>query len=108
MARLTYKNGWGKMCFLVVWREITGNAAEKLAQYEDLGDPSELQRIKRGTWEECDYKELQHGFIETTPKAALRCSNCKRAFKKNSLTERSFCPCCGADMRSDEEMKAAK
>ena len=95
MARLTYKNGYGKTCFLVVGREITGNAAEKLAQYEDLGEPSELQRIKRAEW-----KSFSDPLI---PDLTCYCSNC--LWKNERMT--NICPDCGAYMRSDEERTAA-
>ena len=49
MARLTYKDDFGKWAFLIVGRQFNGNVANKLAQYENMGDPSELQRIKRGS-----------------------------------------------------------
>lgn len=45
MARLTFKDGYGRWAFLLIGREITGNAANKLAQYENLGDPEDLAPV---------------------------------------------------------------
>lgn len=99
MARLTFKDGFGKWAFLIVGRQFNGKVAEKLAQYENLGDPSELQRIKRGTWK----PSLKYpGFYE--------CSACADCFIDPDYLEKGkwhFCPHCGADLRSDEERTAA-
>lgn len=103
MARLTYKNGWGKWAFLIVGREITGNAAEKLAQYENMGDPSDLQRIKRGQW-----NGSGDGYADGELVLDMwECSNCGYEADGDEKPDFNFCPCCGADMRSDEERTAA-
>lgn len=53
MARLTYKNGFNKWAFLIVGREFTGNAANKLAEYENLCDPKDLAPVVR--CKDCKY-----------------------------------------------------
>lgn len=58
-----------------------------------------MQLIDRhGLWIECDYKHMEHGMIETEPKAGLCCSECRTGFKKNRMTHKAFCPACGARM----------
>ena len=54
--------------------------------------------VKRGRWEEADWFEPDcHSFgTIRTPKAALRCSNCKHCFKKELLWKDNYCPNCGA------------
>lgn len=94
MARLTYKNGFGKYAFLVVGREITGNAANKLAQYENMGDPSEFQRIKSG-----EFIEIEDVYFNDT---VYQCSICKEEFILTEGTPEenyyNFCPRCGVAM----------
>lgn len=55
----------------------------------------------KANWEECDYIVLEHGFIERYKDLAVKCTNCKHAFKKEYLLCRNFCPNCGADMRGE-------
>lgn len=104
MARLTYKNGFGRWAFLLIGREITGNAANKLAEYENMGDPSEMQPIKRGEW-------IGSGDGYADGEIVLdiwECSNCGTVMDDwDEKPNYKFCPCCGADMRSDEERTAA-
>lgn len=56
-----------------------------------------------GHWIECDYKHLEHGFMETEPNAGLCCSNCRAAFQKKKMTYKQFCAACGAKMGAEEE-----
>ena len=60
--------------------------------------------VRHGRWEEADWVEPDcHGFgIIRTPKAALRCSNCKNCFKKELLWKDNYCPNCGAKMDGDD------
>lgn len=60
---------------------------------------SEFQLVHHGHWIECDYKHLEHGFMETEPNAGMCCSVCRTAFKKIHMTYKEFCPACGSDMR---------
>lgn len=48
-------------------------------------------------WEEADWREYdaQSGETIRFPKAAIVCSNCRNAFKKDALWKRNFCPNCG-------------
>lgn len=62
----------------------------------------EAEPVRHGRWEECDYVKYDgHGECIHYPKAALRCSCCCNAFKKELLWKRNYCPNCGA--RMDEE-----
>ena len=61
----------------------------------------------RESWSDDFVKKMQAAIEMSHYKYGSARKTCKRAFKKNSLTEKSFCPCCGADMRSNEERKAA-
>jgi hypothetical protein len=58
----------------------------------------EAEPVRHGRWIECDYKHMEHGMIETEPKAGLCCSECRTGFKKNRMTYKAFCPACGARM----------
>lgn len=55
-------------------------------------------------WTETDWVEMESGGHELikTPKAALRCSNCRNCFKKELLWRDAFCPNCGAKMDKKE------
>ena len=68
----------------------------------DLRDmkTADVAPVRHGRWEEADWVEPDcHGFVTIiTPKAALRCSNCKNCFKKELLWKDNYCPNCGAKM----------
>ena len=51
-------------------------------------------------WEEADWHEYdaQSGETIRFPKAAIVCSDCRNAFKKDALWKRNSCPNCGAKM----------
>ena len=59
---------------------------------------ADVQEVRHGKWVECDYKKLEHGFIETFPNEGLCCSNCRTAFRKRDLWVKNYCPNCGARM----------
>lgn len=65
------------------------------------GSPAaDVAPIVHGRWEEVDWIEPDDsntGIIRF-PKAALRCSHCKFAFKKELLWRNKYCPSCGARM----------
>ena len=65
---------------------------------------ADVAPVRHGRWEEADWVEPDcHGFgIIRTPKAALRCSNCKNCFKKELLWKDNYCPNCGAKMDGDD------
>lgn len=75
---------------------ITMNGVKILNQFPS----SDVEPVKHGRWEEADWVEIGcQGFeIIRTPKAALRCSNCKNCFKKELLWKDNYCPNCGAKM----------
>ena len=55
--------------------------------------------VVHGEWEECDWVKYDgHGECVHYPNAALRCSNCCTAFKKELLWKDNYCPGCGAKM----------
>ena len=64
---------------------------------------ADVELMKRGRWEEADWFEPDcHSFgTIRTPKAALRCSNCKHCFKKELLWKDNYCPNCGARMTEE-------
>lgn len=62
----------------------------------------EAEPVRHGRWIECDYKHMEHGMIEIEPNAGMCCSVCRTAFKKSHMTYKSFCPACGADMRTTD------
>ena len=72
----------------------------------DLRDmkAADVAPVRYARWEEADWVEPDcHGFgIIRTPKAALRCSNCKNCFKKELLWKDNYCPNCGAKMDGDD------
>lgn len=61
---------------------------------------ADVAPVRHAMWEEADWVEPDcHGFgLVRTPKAALRCSNCKNCFKKELLWKENYCPNCGAKM----------
>ena len=61
----------------------------------------EAEPVRHGRWIECDYKHLEHGFIETEPKAGLCCSNCRTGFQKRKMIYKQYCPYCGSKNEGD-------
>lgn len=59
-----------------------------------------VAEVHYARWEEADWREYDTQSCETIhyPKAAIVCSNCRNAFKKDALWKRIFCPNCGAMM----------
>ena len=71
------------------------------AQRVILDAPSaDVAEVVQGQWEETDWREYDAQSYETIryPKAAIVCTNCRCAFKKDALWKRNFCPSCGAKM----------
>ena len=61
---------------------------------------ADVAEVVHGQWEEADWREYDAQSCETIryPKAAIVCTNCRCAFKKDALWKRDFCPSCGAKM----------
>lgn len=51
-----------------------------------------------GEWIECNYRFLEHGFLETIPNDGLFCSNCRAVFQKKNMIYKQYCPACGSKM----------
>ncbi len=71
------------------------------AYAEIRGMPAaDVAEVAHGQWEEADLLEYDAQSCETIryPKAAIVCTNCRCAFKKDALWSRNNCPNCGAKM----------
>ena len=68
----------------------------------DAAPTADVESVRHGHWVECDYKKLEHGFMETYPNEGYCCSVCRAAFEKRKMTYKQFCAACGAVM--DERM----
>ena len=79
--------------------------AIKMVSFPEYTPSADVAPVRHGRWEEADWVEPDcHGFgTIITPKAALRCSNCKNCFKKELLWKDNYCPNCGTDMRGSND-----
>ena len=61
---------------------------------------ADVAEVVFARWEEADWCEYDAQSCETIryPKAAIACTNCRCAFKKDALWSRNHCPNCGARM----------
>lgn len=61
---------------------------------------ADVAEVEPAQWEESDWREYDDQSCETIryPKAAIVCTNCRYAFKKDTLWSRNYCPNCGAKM----------
>jgi hypothetical protein len=66
---------------------------------------ADVTEVHHARWEEADWHEYdaQSGETIRFPKAAIVCSNCRNAFKKDALWKRNFCPNCGEKMEGAAE-----
>ena len=85
--------------------EQVGYSREDAADCIRYMDAADVAPVRCARWEEADWVEPDcHGFVTIiTPKAALRCSNCKNCFKKELLWKDNYCPNCGCRMEGGIE-----
>ena len=94
-AALKAANEWvSEACMAPVMR--VSRLFDKLAKVP----AADVAEVHHARWEEADWREYdaQRGETIFFPKAAIVCSDCRNAFKKESLRIQSFCPACGAKM----------
>ena len=94
-AALKAANEWvSEACMAPVMR--VSRLLDKLAKVP----AADVAEVNHARWEEADWREYdaQRGETICFPKAAIVCSDCRNAFKKESLRIQSFCPACGAKM----------
>ena len=69
---------------------------------------ADVAEVVPAQWEEADWREYDAQSCETIryPKAAIVCTNCRCAFKKDALWKRDFCPSCGVKMNGGDSNAA--
>ena len=88
------------------FEELGGESGIYADAYEDAANmlqdmpAADVAEVVFARWEEADWREYDAQSCETIryPKAAIVCTNCRCAFKKDALWKRNFCPNCGAKM----------
>lgn len=95
------------LCQCCIHREVCGHEGvddPALTFCDDYLSIADVEPVRHGHWIECDYKKLEHGFIEIYPNKGYCCSVCRTAFERRKMTYKQFCAACGAvmDERSDE------
>ena len=94
-AAMKAANEWvSEACMAPVMR--VSRLFDKLAKVP----AADVAEVNHARWEEADWREYdaQRGETICFPKAAIVCSDCRNAFKKESLRIQSFCQACGAKM----------
>lgn len=84
---------------LEITTRTCGDYAAAFAEIRKL-PAADVAEVVFARWEEADWREYDAQSCETIryPKAAIVCTNCRCAFKKDALWSRNFCPNCGAKM----------
>lgn len=84
---------------LEITTRTCGDYAAAFAEIRKL-PAADVAEVVPAQWEESDWREYDAQSCETIryPKAAIVCTNCRCAFKKDALWKRNFCPSCGAKM----------
>lgn len=63
---------------------------------------ADVAEVRHGYWTDCDWVGYDvHSECVHYPIAAVRCSNCRHAFKKENLSSLKYCPNCGARMDAE-------
>ena len=84
---------------LEITTRTCGDYAAAFAEIRKL-PAADVAEVHHARWEEADWHEYdaQSGETIRFPKAAIVCSDCRNAFKKDVLWKRNSCPNCGAKM----------
>lgn len=84
---------------LEITTRTCGDYAAAFAEIRKL-PAADVAEVHHARWEEADWHEYdaQSGETIRFPKAAIVCSDCRNAFKKDALWKRNSCPNCGAKM----------
>ena len=89
---------------LEITTRTCGDYAAAFAEIRKL-PAADVAEVVFARWEEADWREYDAQSCETIryPKAAIVCTNCRCAFKKDALWKRNFCPNCGEKMEGAAE-----